>query len=301
MIFNIIKNIFLYSIFYNVAFAQINIVTTTPDLAYMARIIGGSNVNVFSLLEGTEDPHFVDATPLFIQKAAEAKLFIQVGLGLEEGWTPRVLGRSGNRSIQQEGEGLCTVGSDVTVLEKPVGKVDRSMGDVHGEGNPHFHLGPEAFKQGAHKVYKCLLKIIPEKSDELTKGLEKINSEIVKAQKDTSQILKDIKNKVFAEYHKQFLYFFHEYGLKHAEPLEEIPGVPPSAGRLLSRAMLAKKENLYLLIATPYHSKKTLNKFRELSNVRFLILPSGIKEGTESESFSFYKLQTYLAKELARE
>jgi zinc/manganese transport system substrate-binding protein len=48
------------------AVAQIRVVATTPDLASVAREIGGDRANVVALAKPTEDPHFVDAKPSFI-------------------------------------------------------------------------------------------------------------------------------------------------------------------------------------------------------------------------------------------
>ncbi|MGZ3332066.1 MAG: metal ABC transporter solute-binding protein, Zn/Mn family, partial [Gemmatimonadaceae bacterium] len=46
--------------------AQIRVVATTPDLASVAREIGGDKVSVVALAKPTEDPHYVDAKPSHI-------------------------------------------------------------------------------------------------------------------------------------------------------------------------------------------------------------------------------------------
>lgn len=275
-------------------FAKTKIVTTTPDLAYLARTIGQDMVEVQSLLEGSEDPHFADATPLFMQLSAKADLFLQVGLGLEEGWAPKVLSRSGNRKIQIEGEGLCTVGPAVDILDKPQGKVDRSMGDVHGEGNPHFHLSPKAYYQATKKVHECLVRVAPESSEIFNRGLKKLEAEIEKAQKEVPLILARKSNVKVAEFHKQFFYFFHEFHLPKLNPLEETPGVPPSAGRILARAKEAQAEKLNLMLATNYQNQNILKKFNEISGIPFKIVPAGLIDREEEEAY--YQLMIKIAK-----
>src|SRR6267142_2227460 len=70
------------------AYAQskLNIVTTTEDLASIAR--------------GYQDPHFVEAKPSFILKLQKADLLIAVGRELEIGWLPPLIQQSRNGKIQ---------------------------------------------------------------------------------------------------------------------------------------------------------------------------------------------------------
>ena len=63
----------------------LKVVTTTEDLAAIARDIGGSHVDVFAIAKGYQDPHFVDAKPSYLLKMRRADLLITVGLELEVG------------------------------------------------------------------------------------------------------------------------------------------------------------------------------------------------------------------------
>ena len=143
------------------AFSKLKVVATTPDLAYAIKKIGGKRVKVFSLLNGNEDPHFVDAMPSWISKVSKANIFCFVGLELEIGWAPKVLTRSGNSKVQSGGKGHCNVGNYIDALEVPKGKIDRSMGDVHAGGNPHYHLGPSQYKKAANGIFEILVNNDP--------------------------------------------------------------------------------------------------------------------------------------------
>src|SRR5688572_32323439 len=90
--------------------APMKVVTSTTDLAWVAREIGGQLVEVTSLLKGHENPHFVDAVPEFIRLAADASVVCQIGLDLEIGWMPKVLAKTGKSSVQPGGRGYCEVG-----------------------------------------------------------------------------------------------------------------------------------------------------------------------------------------------
>src|SRR5512145_3225444 len=118
------------------------VVTTTEGLAAVAREVAGDRATVESLSRGVQDPHFVDANPILAVKLRDADLLLDVGLDLEAGWLPPLVSQSRNGRIQPGGSGRLTAASAVTVLETPSGAVDRSRGDVHPGGNPHFLADP---------------------------------------------------------------------------------------------------------------------------------------------------------------
>ena len=141
MIFKTIILILISSI----SHAKVNVITTTTDLQWLTKQIGGDKVKVESLLNGTEDPHYLDAMPHFISKVANADMFCLIGLDLEVGWAPKILSRSGNKKVQPGGKGYCETGKTIKALNIPTGRIDRSQGDIHPQGNPHYHLGRMLF------------------------------------------------------------------------------------------------------------------------------------------------------------
>ena len=67
------------------ATAALNVVTTLPDYAAIAREVGGDRVNVTSLAKPTEDSHFVDARPSFVVRLRAADVLIEGGAEFEAG------------------------------------------------------------------------------------------------------------------------------------------------------------------------------------------------------------------------
>jgi zinc/manganese transport system substrate-binding protein len=135
----------------------LRVVTSTTDLAWAVRDIGGSRVVAESLLRGTEDPHFVDARPDYVAKVIRADIVCFVGLDLEVGWLPKVLAKSGRREIQSGGQGYCDASRRIEVLEKVNGGADRSQGDVHPGGNPHYWLSPVAMAQAGLETMRAII------------------------------------------------------------------------------------------------------------------------------------------------
>lgn len=254
--------------------AEVKIVTTLPDLAWAAKQIGGEKVSAEALLRGTENAHFVDAVPNFIAKAASADILCSVGLELEVGWLPKVLSRSGNAKIQSGGAGFCETGRSVNVLDKPTGAVDRSMGDVHPFGNPHYWLSPRALAEGSQEILNALKRVDIANAGEYEKNYALLKTKLEAMEKKNAERLKPYSERpVLLEYHQEFAYLLRAYGLKSAGSLEEKPGVPPSAGRIAQMANDAKTKKLKLILATESNPEKTIAKFKDASGLPAVVVP----------------------------
>jgi zinc/manganese transport system substrate-binding protein len=125
------------------AASKINAVTTTEDLAAIAREVGGDRITVEAIAKGYQDPHFVEPKPSFLLKLQKADLLMLVGLELEIGWLPPLITQSRNSRIQPGAKGYLDMSQFCQVMEVPTGAITRAMGDVHPLGNPHYWLDPE--------------------------------------------------------------------------------------------------------------------------------------------------------------
>jgi ABC-type Zn uptake system ZnuABC Zn-binding protein ZnuA len=122
--------------------SPLQVVVTVPELGSLVREVGGNRVVVTGLVKGPEDPHFVEAKPSFIKALSQADVYIQVGLELEIGWAPTLLQQARNANVLPGAPGYVDVSTVIEPLEIPTGQIDRSMGDVHPFGNPHYLLDP---------------------------------------------------------------------------------------------------------------------------------------------------------------
>src|SRR5688500_1016020 len=120
------------------AFAQVQVVATIPDFASIAREVGGDRVSVNALVQGTQDPHFVDARPSFIVQLNRADLLLYAGCQPEAGWLPRLIDAARNAKIRPGQPGHLELSTAIALREIPQGHVDRAQGDIHPQGNPHY-------------------------------------------------------------------------------------------------------------------------------------------------------------------
>ncbi|MCX6117518.1 MAG: metal ABC transporter substrate-binding protein [Proteobacteria bacterium] len=286
----------------NSSFAgTIKVVTTLTDIAWAAREIGGSNVSVESFLTGSENPHFVDVMPSFVQMASNADVVCSVGLDLEIGWLPKVLDKSGNSKVQSGGKGFCELGKAISPLEKPPGAVNRSMGDMHPAGNPHFWLSPKHLAEASKEISKVLSKVDPKNASTYSKNYSAFKKKLEGIQKSTQAQLASVKAKlsksVIIEYHKDFSYFFDCYGITSFGSVEEKPGVSPSAGRISEVAADAKSNKVKLVLGTPHSDRKVLNKFKDIAKIKDYVTPISIQKSGKFNNYA--AIQTALASAIA--
>ena len=265
--------------------AKINLVTSTTDIAWLAARVGGDKVKVKSLLSGPENPHFVEALPSFIHKVASADIFCVVGLELEAAWADKVQKRSGNKNIQSGRKGFCDVSSEVQVLDKLDIKVDRSMGDVHSAGNPHYHLAPTYLAMAGKSILNILTNYDPSNRVNYEENFSTLQRELKALRTNELSKLKAKNNLKFMEYHKEFTYFLKDYNLQNIGSVEDISGVPPSAARVLNIINIIKKEKVSIILSTDSAPSKVLEKIREATNVRIIKSPLSLTNYLDKDAY----------------
>ncbi len=280
---------------------RLKVVTTLPEFAEMAQTIGGDEVEVSSLLKGLEDPHQVDGTPAMVLKLMKADIVVLAGLGLETAWINRALSKTGKPSIQRGGPGFVELGKLIKRLEVPDTPVDRSQGDVHAEGNPHFNLSPRALSESAEGLTAALIRTRPAKKVIFQNGELKFKTNMGEIESEIRTLLKPVteaeKKNLFIEYHREFVYFFNLYGLVSTGSIEEKPGISPSSGRLAQVASEAKSRGIRRALAGTFAPRQHLRRFSELSGIPFSIVPTMVRIDSQDAS-SIRSVQQSLAKEL---
>src|SRR3981189_1991771 len=141
--------------------SRLNVISTTEDLASIAREVGGDHITIESIAKGSQAPHFVEAKPSFILKLQKADVLVVVGRDLEIGWLPPLITQSRNSKIQVGGPGYLEPSLEAQILDIPNGNITRAMGDVHPLGNPHYWLDPENGKRIAKEIGDKLGQLRP--------------------------------------------------------------------------------------------------------------------------------------------
>jgi ABC-type Zn uptake system ZnuABC Zn-binding protein ZnuA len=296
----------------------LQVCATVPDLGSLAREVGGDQVSVTAFAKGTEDAHFVEAKPSFIKALSQCDLYIQGGMDLEMGWATALLQNARNAAVSPGGRGFLDASSVITPLEVPTGPVDRSMGDVHPLGNPHYLLDPLNGLRVARLIRDKLIELRPSQKsyfeeryvsfsrrlggalvgDQLARkyDVEKLAllfergrlETFLKGQGERSLLggwlglmLPYYGAKVVDD-HSNWPYFARRFGIQIIGHLEPKPGIPPTTGHLRALVERMRVEGVKAVLAAPYYDPRHAQFISENTGAKVVNLAHqvGGREGT---------------------
>ena len=260
-------------------------VTSTEDLASIAREVGGDKVAVTALAKGYQDPHFVDPKPSFILAVNRADLYIAVGRELEIGWLPPLVTSSRNAKIQPGGRGYLDASLNVRILEIPTGQITRAMGDVHPFGNPHYWLEPGNGRLMAQAIRNKLSELSPADKAYFSQRYDDFDRRLAAAEKRWDATMAPYKGTKVVTYHRSWPNFMERFGLEVIGYVEPKPGIPPSPSHTIELIDEMKRGGIKLIVVEPYFSLKTPQAIAsQVPGGKVLVLaPSvgGAKEATD--------------------
>lgn len=263
------------------------VLTTTTDLAYFASQIGGDRLRSEALIRGYNDPHFIEARPDFIVKASRADIFIEVGLDLEVGWSPVLLAQSRNDRIQKNAAGYCDASRGVIILERPAGRVDRSMGDIHVFGNPHYWMDPLNAAIVARNIRDAMIRVDPSGRNVYETNYQAFFERMRRLALEETRKFHRYEGLKVAVYHREFVYLINRFKLREIAAIEEKPGVPPSARYLRDTIEKLKSENVKVILLAPFNDPRYAKIVASEIGARVVILPVSV--GSESGMDTYEK------------
>ena len=270
---------------------KLNVVTTTEDLAAIAREVGADRITVESIARGYQDPHFVEAKPSFILKLQKADLLIAVGRELEIGWLPPLVQQSRNRKIQPGADGYLDASLKARILDIPTGQITRAMGDVHPQGNPHFWLDPENGKIVARSIADKLSQMRPNDRAFFDQHVSDFSTRVDAAEKRWLAMMAPYKGTKIVTYHRSFPNFAERFGLDVIGYVEPRPGIPPTPQHTLDLMTEMKRQNVKLVLLEPYFDLKTPNAIGRDTGAQVLVMPPSV--GGVKEAGDYLKLFDY--------
>jgi len=273
------------------AAGPLNVVTTTEDLAAIAREVGGEKIKAESLSRGYQDPHFVEAKPSFVLKLNKADLLIAVGRELEIGWLPPLITQSRNARLQPGGDRYLDASLTARILEIPTGQITRAMGDVHPAGNPHYWLDPENGKRIAKAIEGKLAAITPGDAAYFAQHEEDFEKRVSDGEKRWLAIMAPYKGTKVVTYHRSWPNFAERFGLDVIGYVEPKPGIPPSPSHTLEVIQAMKRQNVKIILVEPYFDTKTPNSIARETGAKVLVMPPSV--GGEKEITDYIKLFDY--------
>lgn len=288
----------------------LNVVTTHATLRSLVETIGGNLVKVDNIIKPTQDPHFASAKPSFMAEARRADLWVRIGMEMEIGYERLILEGSRNRNIQVGNPGHLDASTHVLRLEVPTGSVDRSMGDVHALGNPHYWLDPYNVRIVAGEIAERLGQLDPAGAETFNRNLETFRDRLDRAMFGDAAVdkiggdalwqadldgsidsllqhdgvaaggwyaaMRPHKGEAFVTYHKSWSYFAHRFGLEVPIQLEPKPGIPPGPGHTLAVINMIKQRKIPIIVVEPYYNRGAADSIAEKTGARVLVLANSV-------------------------
>lgn len=255
--------------------ASINIFACEPEWAALAEELGGDKLAIYSATTALQDPHHIQARPSLIAKARRADLLICSGAELEVGWLPLLLRKSGNDRIQQGQPGNFSAADFIEKQDVPK-KLDRSMGDIHAEGNPHVHTSPEnillvadALTQRLAEIDSANVNFYLSRYSEFAKKWKAL----IARWKHTAVSLNGAN---VVTHHNYWTYLNHWLGLNVLATLEPVPGVPPGSGHLAKLKNELSQQQIKMILHVSYVNDRPSKWLSEQTGVPVVALPATV-------------------------
>ena len=277
--------------------AQLKVVTSTTDLYDIAKEVGGDRITATHIGEGYQDPHFIEAKPSFVLQLRNADVWAFVGLDLEIGWMPLLLQGARNAKLQPGKPGYVDVSKVIPVLDVARGNVDRSQGDVHPLGNPHYWLDPENGRRIAGLFRQTFSQLDPENAETYAANEKAFTQRLDAAERSWQAALAKIKGQPVVAWHTSWRYFAGYTGMNIVGFMEPKPGVPPSPSHLAGLVQTMKQSGAKVIIMEPFYDRKMADFVAGKTGAKVLILPPSVG-GTKGLD-DYIKLMTSDIQQLA--
>jgi zinc/manganese transport system substrate-binding protein len=261
-------------------FAEISVVATLPWIGSLAREIGKDKVNVAVLVKPGQDAHTIEAKPSMILAARKADIIMYNGLDLEIGYLPLIIESSKNPKLMPGKIGNFDCAQFVSVVEKP-STVDRSMGDVHPFGNPHYHYSSSDILRVADGMARLLAEADRANADFYLANYKAFADRVKEKEKQWSAV--PLKGKKYVAYHKYFEYLAAEFGFQLVGYIEPKPGIPPSAAHIEELIEMMKTAKPVAILVTPAYGMREAEFLSSKTGVKVIVLPhdAGSLPGTD--------------------
>jgi zinc/manganese transport system substrate-binding protein len=292
--------------------ARLNVVTTLPDYAMLARRLGGDRVRVGHIVRGDQDAHFIRPKPSFITMVRDADLLVATGLDLEM-WLPTVVDKSANRRVRSGQPGYVSASQGMPLLEKP-GTLSRIEGGIHIYGNPHVTSSPLQMKVAVRNIAVGLARNDPAGRDRYLKEAARIEAELderlfgkrllqllgsraltrlglsgrlgpfleqrnYRGKPLTEQAggwlrkMLPLRSKPIVTYHKNWVYFLTLFGIEEAGTVEPKPGIPPSPRHVAELTRMMRERGIRLILAANYFDEHKVRSIAESVGAVPVIVP----------------------------
>lgn len=266
------------------AWGQLKIVTTTTDYADLAKQIGGDKVDVHSVMKGPENVHNVMAKPTEMVFLNKADLFVHSGLDTEP-WRDNLLKGARNPRVLFGKPGWVDMSAGIELKDVPTGKVDRSMGDVHAYGNPHFTANPAVAQRMAVTLEKAMAAADPANAELFKANARTFITSMADLHKELKRQMAPYAGLKVATYHKAWDYFADAFGVDVVATIEPKPSITPSPAEIRRVIDTMKSQGVKVVICETYNSVDQAKAIADAAGAKVVVLPDHVLGVPEADTY----------------
>jgi zinc/manganese transport system substrate-binding protein len=253
--------------------AKLRVVTTITDLTELARVVGGDLTDVDTLTRGKQNAHEAEIRPTMMMKLRRADVLIENGLELDA-WIDVAVQGANNPNVVRGSAGRIDVSRGLPILEVPTTRVDRSMGDVHPLGNPHYSLDPGFAPTITQNILDGFSRLAAGSRPTFERNRQAFLAQLDEAMARWTKTLEPVRGAKVVVYHPQWIYFLNRFGLVQAATLEDRPGIPASPGHLVRVIQQMKAERMKVIIVEPWNDLKLAERVAQETGAKAIVLAS---------------------------
>ena len=254
---------------------KLRVVATIPDLKSLTEAVGGDLVDVDALTRGTQNFHEAEVRPSMMLKLRRADAVVENGLDLDA-WADVAIEGANNPNIVRGARGRIEISRGIEVLGVPTTRVDRSMGDVHPRGNPHFSLDPGLAPVITQNIADGLSRIAPENRAVFEQNRKAFLAQLDQHMAGWARAMEPVKGAKVVVYHPDMIYFLTRFGLVQTGTIEDRPGIPPSPQHLVNLIRQMKDERIKVVLVEPWNDVKLANRVAEEAGAKAFVFASSV-------------------------
>lgn len=257
------------------AASRIPVVATTTDLKALVEAVGGDLVDVDALARGSQNPHDLEVRPSLMVKVRRAELLVMNGLELDQ-WAEVVVQGAGNARVGPGAPGRVDASAGLLVLEAPQARVDRSMGDVHPVGNPHYSIDPGMAAGVTANIVEGLARVAPQSRPVFERNRQAFLARVDQALARWTTEMAPFKGAKVVVDHNMWIYFLTRFGLVEAGSVEERPGIPPTPSHLTRLIALMKDQKVKVIVSVPWTDQKLAERVAQEAGAKVVPLAPAV-------------------------
>jgi ABC-type Zn uptake system ZnuABC Zn-binding protein ZnuA len=254
---------------------RVRVVATIPDLKSLTEAVGGDLVDVESLTRGTQNFHEAEVRPSMMLKLRKADLLVENGADLDS-WVEVAVQSANNATIVRGGRGRLEISRGVPLLEVPGTRVDRSMGDVHPLGNPHFSLDPGLAPIITQNILDGLVQVAPQHRGTFERNRTAFLARLDEQMGRWTKLMEPVRGAKVVVFHPDFIYFLTRFGLVQVATVEDRPGIPPSPQHLVNLIRQMKEDGVKVILVEPWNDVKLATRLAEEAGAKAYVMATAV-------------------------